>query len=111
MIVSLVLAAWWVYPTFKLQYEHRREVDTLENELEDLKSRNNELRDEVEGLKTPEGVERLARESLGLAKPGEQVYVVTGSMSSETTVAAEAGAGDRASALWQQVLDTLFGLD
>lgn len=111
MIVSLVLAAWWVYPTFKLQYEHRREVDTLENELEDLKSRNNELRDEVEGLKTPEGVERLARESLGLAKPGEQVYVVTGSMSSETTASADATDGDGASAFWQRALDTLFGLD
>lgn len=110
VIVALVLAAWWIYPTFKLQYEHQREVDTLENELDDLKERNGELRDEVDGLKTPEGVEQLARESLGLAKPGEQVYVVTGSMASETTVTAE-GSGAAEPPLWQRALDALFGLD
>ena len=110
VIVALVLAAWWVYPTFKLQYEHQREVETLENELDDLKSRNEELRDEVDGLKTPEGVEQLARESLGLAKPGEQVYVVTGSVTPESTSTVDAAAGDE-QPLWQRALDALFGLD
>ena len=110
VIVALVLAAWWVYPTFKLQYEHQREVETLENELDDLKSRNEELRDEVDGLKTPEGVEQLARESLGLAKPGEQVYVVTGSVTAETTVTAEVSESE-ARPLWQRALDALFGID
>lgn len=110
VIVALVLAAWWVYPTFKLQYEHQREVETLENELDDLKSRNEELRDEVDGLKTPEGVEQLARESLGLAKPGEQVYVVTGSVATETTPTVDASGGDE-QPLWERALDALFGLD
>lgn len=110
VIVALVLAAWWVYPTFRLQYEHQREVETLENELGDLKERNEQLRDEVDGLKTPEGVEQLARESLGLAKPGEQVYVVTGSVATETSATADASEGD-GQPLWQRALDALFGLD
>lgn len=109
-IVALVLAAWWVYPTFKLQYEHGREVETLEQELDQLKSRNEQLRDEVEGLKTPEGVERLARESLGLAKPGEQVYVVTGGVAAEATDTVGVGEAD-GQPLWQRALDALFGLD
>jgi len=109
-IVALVLAAWWVYPTFKLQYEHQREVETLEHELDDLKSRNEQLRDEVEGLKTPEGVERLARESLGLAKPGEQVYVVTGGVTAESTATTDIGETD-GRPLWRRALDALFGLD
>ena len=85
LIVAIVAAAWWVYPIFRLQYEHQREVETLEGELEGLKSRNDELREDVEELKTPEGVEQLARESLGLVKPGEQAYVVTGGVAIETT--------------------------
>lgn len=110
VIVAVALAAWWVYPTFKLQYEHQREVDSLSNELDDLKLRNEELRDEVDGLKTPAGVEQLARESLGLAKPGEQVYVVTGSLTEETT--ATVGASETSEQpLWQRALDALFGLD
>ncbi|MHB1324494.1 MAG: FtsB family cell division protein [Coriobacteriia bacterium] len=110
VVASIIVAAWIVYPVFKLQYEHQREVRTLEEELASLQQRNGELRDEVEQLKTPEGVEEVARETLGLVKPGEQAYVVTGGTLGESTetVQPEEG-GDRS--VWQRVLDTLFGLD
>jgi cell division protein FtsL len=110
VIVAVVLAAWWVYPTFRLQYENQHEVQTLESELGDLKSRNEELRQEIDGLKTPEGVEQLARESLGMVKPGEHAYVVTGSAVAETTATVDATATG-ADSFWQRTLDTLFGLD
>ncbi|MDO8847447.1 MAG: septum formation initiator family protein [Coriobacteriia bacterium] len=109
VIVAIALAAWWVYPTFRLQYEHEHEVETLEGELEELKSRNGELREDVEELKTPEGVEQLARDSLGLVKPGEQAYVVTGGVATETTatVSPEGGGPE----FWERALNALFGLD
>lgn len=103
------MSAWYVYPVFKLQYEHQREVQTLEAELAGLKERNGELREQVDELKTPEGVEELARETLGLVKPGEQAYVVTGDTGAESTATVDAQASDKP--LWQGVLDTLFGLD
>lgn len=105
----MVVAAWTIYPVFKLQYEHKRELQTLEAELASLKSRNGELREEVDELKTPAGVEELARETLGLVKPGEQAYVVTGGTIGETTATPEPEGGQRP--LWQGVLDTLFGLN
>jgi len=109
VIVAIVLAAWWVYPTFRLQYEHEHEVEMLEGELEELKSRNGELREDVEELKTPEGVEQLARESLGLVKPGEQAYVVTGGVAIETT--ATISPEDGRPEFWERALNALFGLD
>lgn len=109
VIVAVVIAAWTVYPVLKLQYEHRREVRTLEAELESLKERNGELRQDVEQLKTPEGVEQLARETLGMVKPGEQAYVVTGGTAGETTSTVDASTD--AQPLWQSMLDSLFGLN
>lgn len=110
VIAAVVLAAWTVYPVFRLQYEHQRELDALESELSGLKERNEELRDEVEDLKTPEGVEQLARATLGLVRPGEDAYVVTGGAASETSatvITAEEVEGP----LWQRALDSLFGLN
>lgn len=108
-MAAIIVAAWSVYPVFRLQYEHQREVRTLEAELESLKDRNGELREEVDELKTPEGVEQLARETLGLVKPGEEAYVVTGGTIGETSGTVEP-AGQTDEPMWQGVLDALFGL-
>lgn len=103
-----MLAAWTVYPVLRIQYQHERELQTLQGELDGLKSRNEVLREQVDELKTPEGVEQLARESLGMVKPGEQAYVVTGGAlgDSSATVLAQQSAE---APFWQRVLDVLFG--
>lgn len=64
----------------------------------------------MDELKTPEGVEQLARDTLGLVKPGEQAYVVTGGTIGETSTTIEPEAEDD-TPMWQGVLDTLFGLN
>jgi cell division protein FtsL len=105
-----VVAAWTIYPVFKLQYQHQREVDTLEAELTNLKERNGELRKDIDELKTPEGVEALARETLGLVKPGEQAYIVTGGTLGETS-GTPLPAEDGGTPFWQSLLDAVFGLN
>lgn len=97
-----------VYPVLRLQYQQQRELQTLQEELEGLKDRNADLRQQIDELKTPEGVERVARESLGLVKPGEHAYVVTGGMSVEATDTAEPGDGR---SLGQRLLDAIFGFE
>lgn len=106
--VSLVTAAWMVYPVLRMQYQHERELQTLQSELDGLKTRNEVLREQVEGLKTPAGVEQLARENLGMVKPGEQAYVVTGGTLGETSSSVLA-TGTVEAPLWQRALDALFG--
>jgi cell division protein FtsB len=56
--------------------EDRSSVSTLRADLEEVHKQNAARERGVEGLGTPEGVERAARERYGMIKPGEKVYIV-----------------------------------
>jgi len=57
--------------------EARREHQALQREVEDLEVENQRLAREIQALRTdPLVVERLAREVLGMAKPGEISVVI-----------------------------------
>jgi cell division protein FtsL len=75
------------YTPLKIQYQETREQARLEAELASLQERNESLSAQVERLKTPEGVEEVARESLGMVKPGENLYVVIDPAEEATTAA------------------------
>ncbi|MDO8963671.1 MAG: septum formation initiator family protein [Coriobacteriia bacterium] len=108
LVAALALLAWSLYPAMRLQYQTGRRVAGLEEQYSQLRQRNRSLRSEVADLKTPEGVERAARESLGFAKEGENVYVVMPTDGATGTADVAAQAPGR-SAL-QVVLDALFGV-
>ena len=49
----------------------------LQRQIEDLRQENNRLAAEISALRRdPRAVERIAREELGLARPGETVFVI-----------------------------------
>jgi cell division protein DivIC len=54
----------------------RKETERLEAECEEWQSRIRDLESEIEEAQTDEYVERIAREKLGLVKPGETLYIV-----------------------------------
>ena len=57
----------------------REEVESLDREIEMLRAENQKILEEIRSLKTsPLVVERLARENLGLVKPGEVVLLIRG---------------------------------
>ena len=56
--------------------EDRSSVSTLQADLEELNKEDADRQRVVEGLETPEGVERAARERYGMIKSGEKVYIV-----------------------------------
>ncbi len=62
------------------RYKDIRELKQMEAEqrerIEDLERENRMLKENLDMLQTPEGIERLARERLGLVKP-EEVVVYT----------------------------------
>jgi len=116
--VLVIIAAWSFYPVARMQYREEREKQRLEAELSSLKERNSKLRAEVDRLKTPEGVEEVARENLGLVKEGENLYVVLdGEQTDATTTAAPDTAPTTAEIAgvqapsWQRVLDMVFGFE
>lgn len=57
-------------------YQLRREAATLVRDREDTRRQNAQLREEIRLLSTPEYIERLAREQLGLVKPGEIAIIL-----------------------------------
>jgi hypothetical protein len=114
LIVAVVLVGWYLYPVLRIHYAEQAEVARLEAQLSELQERNSGLRDQVEHLKTPEGVEAAARQSLGYVRPGENLYVVTveGEDPAEAAVLADASADTGVEGpLWQSVLDFVFGLE
>jgi cell division protein FtsL len=57
-------------------YLLRREAAALEREREALRRQNAALREEIRLLHTPEHIERLAREQLGLVRPDEIAIIL-----------------------------------
>ncbi len=57
-------------------YQLRRDAARLARERDELRRENAELREEIRLLNTPEYIERLAREQLGLVRPGEIAVIL-----------------------------------
>ena len=55
----------------------RERAESLAREIEQLKADNSRLAVEIRALRTePSAIERIAREELGLVRPGETVFVI-----------------------------------
>ncbi|MDU1397599.1 MAG: septum formation initiator family protein [Veillonella parvula] len=54
---------------------NRQEKQHIEQQLQELQQRNEELEQEKARLQDPKTIEGVAREELGLVKPGEVPYV------------------------------------
>jgi cell division protein FtsB len=60
----------------QLMAQRQRALD-LAHEIEDIRAENVRLAAEIHALRTdPRAIERIAREELGLARPGETVFLV-----------------------------------
>jgi cell division protein FtsL len=77
-VLVLLTAAYFLYLAAGQQYELytiHRETYTLKDRIADLEQSNKSLTDEKARLVTPAYVEKIAREQLGLVKPGEVPYI------------------------------------
>jgi cell division protein FtsB len=116
-IVALVaVLAWALYPALRLEYQASRSLAGMNQQYASLKQRTSALRSQVAALKTPQGVEQAARQDLGYAKAGDNVYVVvpsgqaTSTAAGSANVAAASVAGTSLPSLLQSVLDAIFGV-
>ena len=57
-------------------FERRTEIPVLQEQLADTQAHNTEQKRSIEDMKTPEGVERVARQDYGMIRPGEEVYII-----------------------------------
>ncbi len=55
----------------------QREIEQVRDQIGKLNEENKSLSDQVTSLKTdPKAIERIAREEMGLARPGEVIYTL-----------------------------------
>ena len=74
-LIGLVVAAAGIFP-FRQILAQERAVDLAATQLEAIQAENARLEAEIVALQTPQEIERIAREQLGLVNPGEVGYVV-----------------------------------
>lgn len=68
---AVILAVNAFAASYLSLYRLQRESYRLEREVETLRRANAQLREEIRRLHSPRYIERLAREELGLLRPGE----------------------------------------
>ncbi|WP_333871425.1 septum formation initiator family protein [Desulforamulus putei] len=78
LILSVVVVAYVVFSLgnqFKKLQAMQSNMESLQSQVQELKSRNAALREEIKQIKSDSYVEQVAREQLGLVKPGETLVV------------------------------------
>jgi len=71
-IAGLLAVALWYLPLIQQNERFRKVVLQLDTQIAKVDENNRQLKSSIEALKhDPKAVERLARERLGYAKPGE----------------------------------------
>jgi cell division protein FtsB len=84
VLVALVVGALFGDRGILQLATERERLRALAHQLDDLHDENRGLAAEIEGLKTdPRSIERLAREEVGLSRPGEIVFVIRDQAASE----------------------------
>lgn len=85
--VLLILFVLWVGFHFSRNawdnHKLRQEISSLEKQMSVLELRGAELEREIKEWQSPENIERVAREELGLVKPGEVMYIISEPLTSE----------------------------
>jgi cell division protein FtsL len=112
LIVALAITLAGIFP-FRQMIAQHRQVATAEAQLIALSAENARLEDEITALSTPAEIERIAREQLGLVRPGETSYIVEAPPEREGSepVTAEEGAAADARSPFEKVWDFLTGRD
>jgi cell division protein FtsB len=73
-IAGILLVALWYLPLIKKNERMRQEILRLDTEVQKEEETGKQLRTSIDALRRdPKAVERLIRERLGYAKPGEIV--------------------------------------
>lgn len=91
-------------------YRLNRDADALRAEIRSLRTDNIQLQQQIELARTDTAIETIAREQLGLIKPGDHAVVLV-AQAAQSTAAAPAATSAPPPSLppWRQWWDYLFG--
>ncbi len=76
IVVALAYLFFVVGKTLYQSYQVRKEINGLKVEIENMRLSNKDLSEKILYYQSPSYQEKIARERLGLQKPGEKVIVI-----------------------------------
>jgi cell division protein FtsB len=77
LLIALVVGSLFGDRGILQLVSQRERTQAMAREIDELREENRRLAQEIQELqKDPRAIERLAREELGLARPGERVFVI-----------------------------------
>jgi cell division protein FtsB len=77
LLIALVVGSLFGDRGILQLVSQRERAEVLARELDEMRMENQRLAQEIRALQAdPRAIERLAREELGLARPGEKVFVI-----------------------------------
>ncbi|MBI2952958.1 MAG: septum formation initiator family protein [Chloroflexi bacterium] len=90
-------------------YRLNQQAESLQQEIQALKAKNEELQKQSRYLESDEGIEKMAREQLGWVKPGETGIVTVPSKAQVTGTSTSPPSQSRVVPNWQRWWDLFFG--
>jgi cell division protein FtsL len=90
-------------------YQLNQQADALRAEVVSLRTRNVELQQQIEQARTDTAIETIAREQLGLIKPGDHPIVVVAQQNQPAPPPSAQAPAPPARPTWRQWWDYLFG--
>jgi cell division protein FtsB len=90
-------------------YQLNQQADALRADVVNLRARNVELQRQIEVARTDTAIETIAREQLGLIKPGDHPVLVLDQQNQIAPVPAAAPPAPPPRPIWRQWWDYLFG--
>jgi cell division protein FtsB len=90
-------------------YRLNQEADALRNDVVGLRTENVQLQKQLEDARTDAAIETIAREQLGLIKPGDHALVLVSQSAQPTAAPAPAPAPPPPTPIWRQWWDYFFG--
>jgi cell division protein FtsB len=90
-------------------YRLNREADALRGEILALRSDNIQIQQQIEQARTDTAIETIAREQLGLIKPGDHPLVLVALSAQPPATAPAPAPAPPAPPAWRQWWDYLFG--
>lgn len=114
VLVFLVIGAAFLTQLipYRQILDSNRQVESAREQLASLEAENRLLEADVAALETPEEIEKLAREKLGYARPGETAYVVLDPPQAESAVNSSAPDDLEIERTWvERIWDFVSGAD
>ena len=75
LIFLLIIFTYQIINNYRQINQLESNIETVESEIDETKELNLQLERELSLVDNPDYIERLAREKLGLVKPGEELII------------------------------------